>query len=196
MNRRHVIALGTAALGSTLLPTIARAEDLSPVAIAEFGQGRDRAVIRVYQGDRPGEVLVHVRQGGRATRRRMRISGDPEGMMRGLTEDGRATFSGNGISVNVTTTGSRGTFNVEGAGPINIVTDNTAVIVVPLGVFVVAAVATAFLQGFVIGYVGSRVIDATSSGGEASAEAESEEEDTGEGIIASPECDGPPIRLC
>lgn len=195
MQRRLLIALGTAALSSALLPTRAPAAGLAPIGIAEFGQGRERRVIRVYQDETRGAFLIHVRTGRSTYTQRIRLSGDPEGMMRGLFQDGRARIATDGFDGIVNAAAdTQSAFHINGIGQINVVTAPTTTSG-PVGSGTIVLIFAVMLAGLGLA-TGVASATASSSGGKAEAEAEDAEEEEGDGLIASPECDGPPIRLC
>lgn len=120
MKRRDLIATGAAALSLALLPTSAPAADLTPIAIAEVGQGRARSVIRIYPGEERNSFLMHVRGQGRTFTQRLRLSGDGEGLMRSLAEEGEARFSGGRLDGTLYWDRSRpNQVRIDGVGDVN-----------------------------------------------------------------------------
>lgn len=194
MKRREFIALGGAAVSLALLPTQALAADVAPIGIADFGQGDRRHVIRIYPDGAPNAFLLHIRAGRRTFTQRIRLSGDPEGMLQGLLTDGRAEMRVGGQQGQLST--RDGVFQIDGLGQINIVTEPVQTAAgSATSVVVVTLLVAAFAWGVALGSGGGST-STTSSGGQTEAESEEAEEEEGEGIIASPECDGPPVRLC
>lgn len=190
MKRRTMIAFGLATAGSTLLPQRALSADIAPIAIAEVGRGDSRRVVRIYPGEQRDSFIMHVRQGGRAYTRRMQFEGNLEGTFSGLQSDGTmrvATRDYQG-TVSITNRDMTG-FNIEGIGDVTVGPPATAYNA-PLYLMIIVIAA------FILGRE-TRTMGASSSGGDSEAEAEeAEEEEESDGIIASPECDGPPMRLC
>lgn len=198
MHRRQFVAFSGAAFGTLLFPTRAPAADVSPIGIAEFGRGDQRYVIRIYPAGRANSFLLHIRLGRRGVTQRLQVSGDPQGMMRGLVTDGRAQVRLDGRDVTLSAPNAeRGVFEIDGVGQVNVVTQPaTTPNSQPVSVAIVSLLLAAAAWGYAVGSGGSTTTASSSGGSSTTTTEEAEEEEEGDGIIASPECDGPPIRLC
>lgn len=121
MLRRYFIALTGTTLATTLLPSPARATGPRPIGVADMGLGNERQMVQIFATGQQDTFVLQVLTRDGMFVQRIQVSGDAEGTVSGLEQDGVAEVRWGDLDGYIRTfENASGAYQLEGVGPMQV----------------------------------------------------------------------------
>ncbi len=186
-------------MGMMLVANIAGAawaKGRKPIAIAATGRGAKRTVVRLYAGDKPGTFLAMARRGKKEWFYDLRAGAKDLKMIGAAAETGKmqARIAGRKVSLRLKREGNGGMASYQAddgsSGDIQTQMDPVTATVIIFGMVTLLGIVA------IIAGSGGGKVSVDTPAGSADVEVNGKDGKEKKGIVAAPECDGPPILLC